>query len=129
MKSTDSFPVVADFTFRIEGDVDAPGTARRMLWRMRDHVGPDVMQTVTLLVSELVSNAVRHASADFVDLKAQVTPAAVRVEVQDGGPGFMPKPLPWEHGRPHGWGLYLVEELSDRWGVSGARVWFEVDRA
>lgn len=121
--------MVADFTFRIEGSVDAPGTARRMLRRMHDEVGPEVMHTVTLLVSELVSNAVRHASAEFVDLRAAVTSSAVRVEVGDDGPGFEATPLPPEPGRTHGWGLYLVDELADRWGVDGARVWFELDRA
>ena len=33
--------------------------------------------------------------------------------------------------RPSGWGLYLVRELSDRWGVERnkqTRVWFELDR-
>lgn len=121
--------VVADFTFRIEGGVDAPGTARRLLRRVHNDIGPDQMQIVTLLTSELVSNAVRHASSEFVDMKAEVTPYVIRVEIADNGHGFVPRRPSPDMSRPHGWGLYLVEELSDRWGVNGTRVWFELNRA
>ena len=121
--------MVADFTFRIEGGVDAPGTARRLLRRVHNEIGAELMQVATLLTSELVSNAVRHASSPFVDLKAEVTDSRVRVEVCDNGHGFVPRRLDPDPARPHGWGLYLVEELADRWGVTGTRVWFELDRA
>lgn len=122
-------PVVSDFTFRIEGGVDAPGTARDVLRRIHRDIGQDLMQIVTLLASELVSNAVRHASAKEVELKAEVTPETVRIEVIDQGDGFVPRVMSADPTRPHGWGLYLVDELADRWGVSQGHVWFELDRA
>ncbi len=55
----------------------------------------------------------------------------MRVEVCDQGPGFeLSEPAP-DPSRPSGWGLYLVRELSDRWGIDRdgeTRVWFELDR-
>lgn len=89
------------------------------------------MQVVVLLASELVSNAVRHAGSSSIAINFQVLADCVRVEVADEGPGFapaLPNPTP---GKAGGWGLKLVDELADRWGVAdddGARVWFELGR-
>src|SRR2546426_800484 len=55
----------------------------------------------------------------------------VRVEVADAGPGFEPEPPNPSMYQTSGWGLYLVEQIADRWGVardSGSQVWFELDR-
>jgi anti-sigma regulatory factor (Ser/Thr protein kinase) len=85
-------------------------------------------------VSELVTNSVRHSSADprrSVGLEVAVTPSKLRVEVSDGGRGFEPRRRDGDRSRPGGWGLYLVEQIADRWGVvlgSLTRVWFEIDR-
>jgi hypothetical protein len=51
--------------------------------------------------------------------------------VHDPGTGFeLRAPVP-DPARASGWGLYLVEELSDRWGMDGlgpgTRIWFELD--
>ena len=89
------------------------------------------MQTVALLASELVSNAVRHARSDWVELCYGIHPRAVRVEVADSGKGFGGPPPPPDPDRAGGWGLYIVDQLASRWGViegSGTRVWFEIDR-
>ena len=57
---------------------------------------------------------------------------ALRVEVTDQGAGFEPtvlRPDPGE--RPGGWGLWLVDQLTDRWGVDfshSTRVWCEFER-
>lgn len=93
----------------------------------------ETLETVKLLVSELVTNSVRHAglpASAAIGLHARAADRMVRVEVTDEGPGFDPttRPAPSEKG---GWGLRLVESLSDRWGVErsrGVRVWFELDR-
>ena len=90
---------------------------------------------VRLLVSELVTNAVRHANlapADIILLVIEVEDARLRVEVHDPGGGFVPTAPAPDPARPSGWGLYLVEELADRWGVVRnrmTRVWFEIDSA
>jgi anti-sigma regulatory factor (Ser/Thr protein kinase) len=89
---------------------------------------------VRLLVSELVTNAVRHANlapGDVILLVIDVEDRVLRVEVHDPGGGFVPRAPAPDPARPSGWGLYLVEELADRWGVDSDEqtlVWFEVDR-
>jgi serine/threonine-protein kinase RsbW len=90
--------------------------------------------TARLLASEIVTNSVRHAGAgehDVVGFEIVLSPASVRVEVTDRGPGFVPDasaPRPDEVG---GRGLFLVDQMADRWGTAdgGTRVWFELDRA
>jgi anti-sigma regulatory factor (Ser/Thr protein kinase) len=89
---------------------------------------------VRLLVSELVTNAVRHANlapGDVILLVIDFEDSVLRVEVHDPGGGFVPRAPAPDPARPSGWGLYLVEELADRWGVDSDErtlVWFEVDR-
>jgi anti-sigma regulatory factor (Ser/Thr protein kinase) len=89
---------------------------------------------VSLLVSELVTNSIRHAETTApasVELQARVFADRVRVEVRDHGPGFEPRPQAPNRRSRSGWGLYLVDQLSDRWGVTrddGTGAWFEIDR-
>jgi serine/threonine-protein kinase RsbW len=89
---------------------------------------------VRLLVSELVTNAVRHANlapGDVILLVIEVEAGRLRVEVHDPGGGFVPTAPAPDPARPSGWGLYLVAELADRWGVDSedrTLVWFELDR-
>jgi len=93
------------------------------------------LRDVRLLVSELVTNAVRHARiapGDVIRLIVDIGGRALRVEVHDPGGGFVPQQPEPDPARPSGWGLYLVDELADRWGVDSDEVtlvWFELDRA
>jgi anti-sigma regulatory factor (Ser/Thr protein kinase) len=80
-----------------------------------------------LLVSELVTNAFRHGMPP-ITLTTELHRDFLRVEVADSGGG-----RPRRRARPSadgGWGLLLVEQASDRWGVADGsmRVWFEIDR-
>ena len=107
----------------------AAGAARRLL--VREGLDPDLDHTVTLLVSELVTNSIRHAGvedADRIVLAARLHDDWARVEVRDPGPGFDPDV---RHNTP-GFGLRMLDMLAARWGVDrddqGTRVWFEVDR-
>jgi anti-sigma regulatory factor (Ser/Thr protein kinase) len=92
-----------------------------------------MLQNVRLLVSELVTNAVRHVPADratTIGLVLERTGDAVRVEVSDDGLGFVPQPRADIEDRASGWGLNILARVADRWGVEndgGARVWFEID--
>jgi anti-sigma regulatory factor (Ser/Thr protein kinase) len=115
-------------------DPESAAEARRALGEVSDHLTPRRLEDARLLVSELVTNAIRHAGLhddDVIKLVVVTGERALRIEVCDPGPGFEvsePEPDP---GRPSGWGLYLVRELSDRWGVEHSaetRVWFELDR-
>jgi anti-sigma regulatory factor (Ser/Thr protein kinase) len=115
-------------------DPDSAAEARRALGEVSDHLTPRRLEDAQLLVSELVTNAIRHAGleeADTIKLVVETGDRALRIEVCDTGSGFeLSEPAP-DPTRPSGWGLYLVRELSDRWGVEQAgltRVWFELDR-
>jgi anti-sigma regulatory factor (Ser/Thr protein kinase) len=108
----------------------APAAARGALEQIAHAVNEDRMRDVRLLVSELVTNAVRHAGGAAVRLIVSVVGGTLRVEVHDPGRGFELKPPPDDPLRASGWGLVLVEELADRWGVDRSprtRVWFEMD--
>lgn len=123
--------LVAELSVRIPGGPGAPAEARDALRRFHPELSPELIQIVALLASELVSNAVRHARAESVELCFGVASRHVRVEVADNGNGFGGPPPPPEPGRAGGWGLYIVEKLASRWGVmegGGTRVWFEIDR-
>jgi anti-sigma regulatory factor (Ser/Thr protein kinase) len=115
----------------LPADAQAPRAARAAL-RGLHCLDDGVRATATLLLSELVTNAVRHAGLR-ADEEIDVTIAVgdgVRVAVADGGPGFV-HDLAARAGRPDGGrGLFLVDLLATRWGVDRgacARVWFELD--
>jgi serine/threonine-protein kinase RsbW len=113
---------------------EAAAEARHALADIADSLPDGRGRDVRLLVSELVTNAVRHANLDAGDvilLVVELADRALRVEVHDPGGGFVPRTPAPDPARPSGWGLYLVAELADRWGVDSddrTLVWFELDR-
>ena len=114
----------------LESSPSAPARARGALDEIEDQLSPERMRDVRLLVSELVTNAVRHAGGEAVRLVVALTGSLLRIEVHDPGRGFELKPPPDDPLRSSGWGLVLVEELADRWGIDHhprTRVWFEMD--
>lgn len=117
---------------RLNGGPEAPSKARRALGKLRGDIDPPLMETMRLLVTELVSNSVKHASAEAVSLRVLVGRQSVLVEVTDHGPGFQHRPRRRNDARDSGWGLFLVERLAHRWGVGNdgpaTRVWFELRR-
>lgn len=121
---------------QLERDVNAPGRARAAVSGRLEEAGIDgsLEQTIVLLVSELVSNAVRHSTgpADApIGFQAEVDDERVRVVVTDAGSGFMPRPRDPER-LGEGYGLFLLEKAASRWGVesgSATTVWFELERA
>ena len=120
-------------TLRLPGNPDAAAHARHALARLRSDIDAPLMETLRLLVTELVTNSVKHAGADSVVLKVLVGRTAVWTEVSDEGPGFDPADsVPPSPDRP-GWGLFLVERLAHRWGVHhvgrSTKVWFELLRS
>jgi anti-sigma regulatory factor (Ser/Thr protein kinase) len=80
-----------------------------------------------VIVSELVTNAIKHGPEAPVTLRMRRRDGTLRGEVADDGDGtieFRRRSDPAQGGH----GLRLVEALSDRWGVDPAapRVWFEL---
>lgn len=116
----------------LDGGPEAASHARRALARLRADLEPPLLETMRLLVTELIANSVKHAGADAVALKVVVGRGAVLVEVRDEGPGFEPSGRTAGQDQASGWGLFLVDRLADRWGVareeSATRVWFELKR-
>jgi anti-sigma regulatory factor (Ser/Thr protein kinase) len=81
----------------------------------------------------LVTNAVRHGgAANHRPLRVEFRRQAdrIRVEVVDSGTDFEPPAPPTSGDASGGWGLFLVDQIAERWGVSAARagtcVWFEL---
>jgi anti-sigma regulatory factor (Ser/Thr protein kinase) len=117
----------------LPADPSTPGVARTAVGDERLSLPPRVLPDLQLLVSELVTNSVRHADlapGQRIELRVHVAPGTVRVEVEDPGPGFTPTPRRPGDRRDDGWGLYLVARIADRWGVvdgSPSIVWFEID--
>ncbi len=118
------------FDMELDSSPAAPARARSALAQLDASLSKERMRDVRLLVSELVTNAVRHAEGEVVRLVVALTGGTLRVEVHDPGHGFHLRDAPTDPLRASGWGLVLVAELSDRWGVDHSprtRVWFEMD--
>lgn len=119
-------------------DVQAPGAARGVVADcVGERVPPAMLDDAQLLVSELVTNSVRHSGAspgDGVVVRVELTPSMLRVEVEDPGRGGVIGPGAAGGERGGGFGLNLVQALSERWGVEhvavgGTRVWAQLARA
>ena len=95
-----------------------------------DGAPPEVVETVALLVSELATNSVRHASAGFT-LDIERGPERIRIAVSDAGRATR-SCAARSRREASGRGLQIVEALSDDWGCApapdglGKTVWFEV---
>ena len=113
-----------------QSDSQAPGSARRVLSDLNGSIDQELVADLRLLVSELVTNSLRHTGSARIHLEVWRSDDVVRVDVTDHGAGF-DVPGPPQPGKVSGWGLFMVDRLADRWGVetNGAtRVWFEFVR-
>lgn len=98
----------------------------------RDHLDPDIVANAELLVSEIVTNAVRHGAGE-ITLRLRLDPPGIGVAVSDTSdrlPVVSPAPPPADQGS--GRGLLIVDAVSSDWGVTrhrpppGKTVWFDV---
>ena len=113
--------------------IDAPALARRFVGESARGLPPDLIGDAELLVSELVSNAVRHGRPE-ITLRVSLDPPLIGVAVHDDGAAVpdteVVRPEP---SAPSGRGLYLVDQVSSDWGVTpsdpppGKTVWFRID--
>lgn len=116
-------------TRRFRNDPESVPAARRFTTDALQGVPTDVLDSVELMVSELATNCVRHASTQF-DLTVSRQRGTIRIEVTDrgGGTPAMRSPAPDE---PSGRGLQIVNMFSQSWGVdhpsaAGKTVWFTI---
>ncbi len=111
---------------------DAPASARRALAGLTSYLPSEPFASAELLISELVTNSVRHAglsSADWVEVHIRADGRTLHVEVADPGAGFDVQIRQPATGATGGYGLFLVSALASRWGVrqeGTTAVWFEL---
>lgn len=125
----------ASTSTRLRLHTDAPGAARAFVDQcLGTVVDPGVLADAKLLVSELVSNSVRHsgcAADGRVEVGIEIRGTTFRIAVEDPGVGRAVAPRPPDLVRGGGFGLGLIETLGDRWGVEpslagGTCVWVDV---
>lgn len=124
-------------SFELAGGPYAVTASRLALAGLEDRLDPNILFDIRLLVSELVTNCVKHADVgpeESIALTIDIGDDRVKVSVVDEGPGFEPPGSPLTERAAEagsGWGLFLVDQLSEAWGVerdAGATVWFELNR-
>jgi anti-sigma regulatory factor (Ser/Thr protein kinase) len=119
MRRTRSFPRLAE----------SVGAARRFATDALRGIDPDQLDSVELMVSELATNSIRHARAEF-ELSVANVDGEIRVEVSDGA-GGQPRMRNAGPDDVTGRGLQIVNLLSEAWGVEhhpdrGKTVWFTI---
>jgi anti-sigma regulatory factor (Ser/Thr protein kinase) len=113
----------------IARDRRAPAAARSAIDSLTGQVNPSLVPDARLLASELITNSVKYGNGGPVTLEVtSEDPNGMRVEVIDQGSGFVPVARAKPKTEVGGWGLHMVEVLSDRWGVheGSTHVWFEL---
>jgi anti-sigma regulatory factor (Ser/Thr protein kinase) len=110
-------------------DASSVGAARKLVRRQLSTVNDlDLIDDASLLVSELVTNAILYGRTD-VSIRAGIRRGVFRAEVSDGNP-TLPSPRRPSQLTGNGRGLLLIDQIANRWGVkttrSGKTVWFEL---
>jgi anti-sigma regulatory factor (Ser/Thr protein kinase) len=132
LRALDLYGNPADGDVRLPSRPESAAIARRLTqyvvlsqWALT----PQIAEHAVLLVSELVGNAVRHTGARVFALRMVRRRGWIRVEVRDPSRG-LPCLMPVHEMDVSGRGLFLVDKLSDRWGVDlqprGKTTWFEM---
>ena len=121
-------------SFSIPGGTGAAAIARRSVTSIEAGLPLQVRHRVALVLSELIANAVQHGGAgpgEEVEVRVASNAQRLRVEVVDPGWGDVEPPQRIQH-PDGGYGLLLVEHLSDEWGreatdSGGSLAWFELE--
>ena len=135
---------VDEFVVTLAGGVDAAAAARRAVVELGPDLEEPLQGDVLLLVTELVTNAVCHVPVGpdgSLELECRSAGEHHRFLVTDHGtallgngrpPAAAARPADGDR-RTSGWGLLLVDQLAEQWGVlaspPGTCVWFEVASA
>jgi anti-sigma regulatory factor (Ser/Thr protein kinase) len=130
----------ASFAVDLRDGLDAARAARRAVEANHGRLPSPVQSDLSLIVTELVTNAVRHGGAGndrLLEFESCSRDGHIRVEVLEPGTGFHSPFLPQNIAtdadadvHAGGWGLFLVDRIAKRWGVAsgagGLRIWFEL---
>ena len=132
MRSQVRDPQARNLSLTLPPSDQAPGLARDALSPLSGPLGETTFEELQLLVTELVTNSVRHAGLrrdQRISVQVQLVDGTVRAEVREPGRGFEP-PAPPTPGEGDGWGLFLVDRLASAWSVmrdGETTVWFELE--
>ncbi|MBV9455390.1 MAG: ATP-binding protein [Rubrobacter sp.] len=123
----------AEIALRLAPKPEVVRTARHALDQFETLLAPEKLEELRLVISELVTNSILHAGLSATEriwLTVRVSGGSVSGRVCDPGSGFEVGMEPCPRGDLRGgWGLPIVEKISDRWGVernSHSCVWFEI---
>ena len=119
---------------RLGVGVHAPEVARAVLVStLRDRVPASVLDDAQLVASELITNSVLHSGTSpdaALLIRVRLSSALLRLEVEDRGRDASIAPHPPDLERGGGFGLNIVDSLSEDWGVErtagGTRVWAQL---
>lgn len=121
------------FEFTVPAHAMSLGFVRRAMYTLGDTCGPEVAETLALVFTELMTNAIRHSGVpenDPLEVVLEIAGSHVRGSVSDRGNGFEPHAVHLPVGAEGGYGLRIVDRIAERWGAErdGARstVWFEL---
>ena len=123
---------VVAWEHRLAPRPESVGEARRHArYVLEPHADADVVERLELVVSELVTNAVRHGPGELITLRLMSAPdGTITGEVADQGDGVV---AIREHDATAagGMGLPIVDALTSAWGVypGSTHVWFRFDAA
>lgn len=116
-------------TASFPADPGSIAEARRFAAKAVAPLHPELCDAVSLLVSELATNAIRHGESTFA-VEVEALADCVRVKVSDAGEGW-PTTADTVPTDTRGRGLRIVDAFADNWGVfsdkrAGKTVWFEL---
>jgi anti-sigma regulatory factor (Ser/Thr protein kinase) len=119
-------------TFRVSPEAHSVPRAReRVIELAEPFVAAPRIADLRLVISEVITNAVRHGGEGDMVVAVTPKPGYLCVQVTDTGDGFAPRPRAFEPDDDGGFGLFLIERLTRRWGLTrednNTRVWFEFD--
>jgi anti-sigma regulatory factor (Ser/Thr protein kinase) len=133
VQSAAGTPQAGRRTLSLPAEIEAVSEARRWALGVADGLlSEEAASDLRLVISEVVTNSLRHGTdGETIDLAVTPKDSFLCVQVTDDGPGLASTPramVPEENG---GFGLFLVEQLTRRWGITRedqrTRVWFELD--
>lgn len=120
---------MASISLELPATPYAPARAREAVRQAAGAIPEDDRWRIEMIITELVTNAVRHGPGGPVEVELEAGGNGFRGEVADPGPGIRRQQLVSRRATEEGGrGLFLVDALSDSWGLSAdrSRVWFEI---